>query len=343
LDKIGIDISSKIKILPDFIANQIAAGEVVQRPESVVKELVENSLDAGADEIAVLIKNAGKQLIHIIDNGAGMNEDDLRLSIKRHATSKIFSQEQLESIVTFGFRGEALASIASVAKLEIRSKQKDDNIGLKLTSEPGKEPSIEPFNTNDGTQIFVQSLFYNTPARRKFLRSNITEFRHISETMIKFAIANKNKRFTFYDDNNIIFDVKPEPLEKRIENLIGPQIKDNLIAVEYEDEKLNIGGFIGTPELAAKRSYGDYLYLNGRPIKSRSLSHAIFTAFEHLLDKNSKPFFILFLSIDPRDVDINVHPQKHEVKFENERYIYNSVLKAVSNALGAHNLFPAED
>lgn len=331
-----------IRILPDYIANQIAAGEVVQRPESVVKELVENCLDANSSEIAVLVKDAGKQLIHIVDNGSGMSNEDISLSIKRHATSKIFTQDQLEAIITYGFRGEALASIASVAKLEIRSKRKDDEIGTRLLSEPGDNVQLEPFHCDNGTQIFVKSLFFNTPARRKFLRSNITEFRHISETMIKFAIAHYTKRFTFYDDNNIIFDVKPESLMSRIEKLIGNQVKDNLILVEYIDEIIEIRGYIGTPALAAKKPYGDYLYLNQRPIKSRSLSHAIFTALEHLLDKNSKPFYVLFLTIDPSKVDINVHPQKHEVKFENERIIYNFVLKAVSNALGAYNLFPMD-
>ena len=336
-------ISSVIKILPDFIANQIAAGEVVQRPESVVKELMENSLDAGADEIAVLVKDAGKKLIHIIDNGNGMTSDDLKLSIKRHATSKIYDQEQLDAILTYGFRGEALASIASVAKLEIRTKRAEEPVGLSLISNPGKEEIVEPCNTDNGTQIFVRSLFFNTPARRKFLRSNITEFRHISETMIKFALANTDKRFTFYDDNNKIFDAKPESLTTRLENLMGENIKDNLIPVEFVDGDIEIRGFVGTPSLSDKKPYGDYFYLNKRPIKSRSLAHAVFSAYEHLLDKQQKPFYVLFLTVDPRTIDINVHPQKHEVKFENERAIYNIVLKAVSSALGKFNLFPMGD
>lgn len=290
----------------------------------------------------MLIKDAGKQMIHIVDNGSGMHADDLQLSIKRHATSKIYSQEQLEAILTYGFRGEALASIASVAKIEIRTKQSNDSIGYRLISEPGNEAKVEQFNTPNGTQIFVRSLFFNTPARRKFLRSNITEFRHISESLMKFAIAHPDKRFTFYDDDNIIFDVKPENLSERIQNLIGRQVEDNLIPVDYIDETIEIKGFLGTPALSAKKSYGDYLFLNSRPIKSRSIAHAIFTATEHLLEKNSKPFYVLFLVVNPHQVDINVHPQKHEVKFENERLIYNSVLNAVSKALGAFNLFPMD-
>ena len=208
-------IIRKIEILPDFIANQIAAGEVVQRPELVVKELIENSLDAGGDTIAVIVRDAGKQLIHVVDNGNGMTKEDLSLACKRHATSKIFTTEDLEDIKTFGFRGEALASMSSVANIEIRTKRESETLGWKLASEPMKQEIIEPCNTDNGTQVFVRNLFYNVPARRKFLRSNLTEFRYIADTMMKFALIHNDKRFTFYDGDSLIFNVIPSSAGKK--------------------------------------------------------------------------------------------------------------------------------
>ena len=329
-----------IKILPDFVANQIAAGEVVQRPESIVKELVENSIDANASEIAVVVKNSGKQLIHIIDNGKGMSRKDLLLSIKRHATSKIISVEDLEQIKTFGFRGEALASIVSVSNVEIRTKQKDNDLGWKLISQPMKQEIIEPINTDVGTQIFVKNLFFNIPARRKFMKSNITEFRYISDTMIKFAISNTNIRFTFYDDDVLIFDTKATDKVQRIRDVLGKKIANSLIPVNYEHNLLTIKGFVGEPLLAKQSRTGQYLFLNNRNIVSKALNHAVFSAFEHLLEKRSHPFFILNLILDPKLVDVNVHPQKHEVKFEDERMVYNLVNRAVNDALQGKNLAP---
>lgn len=339
LDKTEIS-ASKIRILPDFIANQIAAGEVVQRPESVVKELVENSFDAGADSIIVIIKDAGKQLIHIVDNGTGMTKEDLLLSTKRHATSKIFTQDDLEKIITFGFRGEALASISSVANIEIRTKTKDDSYGWKLISEPLAEPRIEPVNTELGSQVFVRNLFYNVPARRKFLKSNLTEFRYISDTMIKFALSHPDKRITFYDDDTLIFDLHPESLESRIVNALGTNHDGSLIKVDYKNELMHVHGYIGHPHLARQSKSGQYFFLNGRSIQNKSLSHAVFTCFEHLLEKNKNPVFIINLVINPGRIDVNVHPQKHEVKFDDERYVYNTIHKAVSLALVSQNLVP---
>lgn len=329
-----------IRVLPDFIANQIAAGEVVQRPESVVKELIENSIDAGATEIAVVVRNAGKGLIHIIDNGRGMSKENLELCILRHATSKITSQKDLEAISTLGFRGEALASISSVAHLEIITRNKESKLGYKLMAEPNKKPVIEEVNANQGTQILVKNLFYNVPARRKFLKNNLTEFKYISETMLKFAIAHHKIRFTFYDDDNLIFDLNPSDLETRIVATLGRAVKDLIIPIKYEDEGIKISGFIGKPFLAKNNSSNQYLFLNERTIKNRYLSHAVLSCYEELLKEKKYPFYVLFLEIDPNNIDINVHPQKHEVKFENDRLVYNVVKSAVLNTLRDVNLIP---
>lgn len=329
-----------IKILPDFIANQIAAGEVVQRPESVVKELIENSIDANATNIGIFIKNAGKSLIHIIDNGEGMSETDLMLSIRRHATSKIMSVSDLETIKTFGFRGEALASICSVANVEIKTKRANDTFGYKLLSEPNNNPVIEAVNCDKGTQIIVRNLFFNVPARRKFLKSNLTEFRHISDTVTKIALAYPDIRFTFYDDDNLIFDAQRQEMIERIHVVLGKKYADGIIPFKFENDYISFTGFIGKPSLSAEIRAGMYLYLNKRPIFSPALNNAILRAFEHLLDKNQKPFFIINIEIDYSKVDVNVHPQKHEVKFEDERYIYNLLMNAVANTLSANELAP---
>ncbi len=329
-----------IKILPDFIANQIAAGEVVQRPESVVKELIENSIDANATNIGIFIKNAGKSLIHIIDNGDGMSETDLMLSVKRHATSKIMSVSDLEAIKTFGFRGEALASICSVANVEIKTKRTKDTFGYKLLSEPNSEPKIEAVHCDKGTQILVRNLFFNVPARRKFLKSNLTEFRHISDTVTKIALAYPEVRFTFYDDDNLIFDAQQQEMTERISVVLGKKYSDGTIPVKFENDYISFTGFIGKPSLAAEIRAGMYLYLNKRPIFSPALNNAVIRAYEHLLDKHQKPFFIINIKIDFSKVDVNVHPQKHEVKFEDERYIYNLLINAVANTLSANDLAP---
>jgi DNA mismatch repair protein MutL len=330
----------RIQILPEFIANQIAAGEVVQRPESVVKELVENAIDAGATSISVLIRQAGKSLIHVLDNGSGMSRDDVALSLKRHATSKILSAEDLYQIQTLGFRGEALASIASVASVEIRTKQTTDELGWKLFAEPMKPDVIEPIQQDTGTQIFVRNLFYNIPARRKFLRSDITEFRHISDTMMKFALSYPNIRFVFHDGDTLIFDCKPEILSDRIKSLLGENIYNSILPVEYQNDSVNISGFIGKPNISRTTRAGQYLFMNHRSIQSRSLSHAVYQGYEHLIDSSQHPFFVLQLELDPKKVDVNVHPQKTEVKFDDEKSMYNAVQEAVMRTLRANNLIP---
>ncbi|HRP01699.1 MAG TPA: DNA mismatch repair endonuclease MutL [Candidatus Kapabacteria bacterium] len=333
-------IENKIRVLPEFIANQIAAGEVVQRPESVVKELVENSIDAGADSIVVIVKQSGKKLIHIVDNGQGMNKEDLKLSIRRHATSKVFTSEDLEQIKTFGFRGEALASVCSVANVEIRTKQSGSEFGWQLISEPLKDELINPFNADKGTQIFIRNLFYNVPARRKFLKSDMTEFKYISDTMIKFALSYPEIRFTFYDDNVLIFDVKATDLFNRINEILGSQISNKLIPISYKDERLEINGYIGGPELAKQNRSGQYFFLNRRAIFSPTLAHSINSVYEKILDRNQKPFFIINLTVDYKKIDINIHPQKNEVKFEEERFIYNTLKDVVSSALFNKHFIP---
>lgn len=329
-----------INQLSEFIANQIAAGEVVQRPESVVKELVENSLDAYSNHIIVRIAAGGKNLIEISDNGSGMSREDLEISTLRHSTSKISTAEDLESISTYGFRGEALASITSVSTLEIKTRQKDDLHGWHLHSEPQKPLSIEPCNIDIGTTISVKNLFFNTPARRKFLKANITEYRYISETMVKFALSRNDVQFTFYNDKTLIFDVAPLPLEERIPLVLGKSNISSLIPVDYSDSGIRVHGFIGNPFSQNQGTNRQYFFLNKRSIKSRSLVYAVLNAYEHLIEKTNNPFFLINLELNPKTYDVNVHPQKHEVKFEDEKIVFNIIRHAVSDALQKSNIKP---
>ncbi len=335
---------STIHILPEYLANQIAAGEVVQRPESVVKELVENALDAGATSISVVVRNAGKQAVHVIDDGKGMNADDLVMSIVRHATSKIASESDLHAIRTLGFRGEALASIAAVADVEIRSKHRDahqDETGHLLTSKPGTPPTRTPIAMSPGTQILVRNLFYNVPARRKFLKSDLTEFRHVSETMQRMALSRPDVRFTFYDGDTLVFDVRPSDLYRRCLDILGLEGGSGLLAVDGNESGIAISGFVGLPRHARQSRSGQYLFLNQRPIVSRQLAHAVLTAYEHLLEHGQHPVFVLHVTIDPHRVDVNVHPQKHEVKFDDERSAYLLVQSAVTQALRKAEVIPS--
>ena len=336
---------ASISILPEYLANQIAAGEVVQRPESVVKEIVENALDAGASAVSVVVRGAGKQSIHVIDNGKGMGVDDLQLSVVRHATSKIITEADLHAIKTLGFRGEALASIAAVADVEIRSRQdsanENNDTGNCLTSRPGEPASLKPISTAVGTQIVVRNLFYNVPARRKFLKSDLTEFRHISETMQRMALSRPDVRFTFHDGDALVFDVKPSELDERIRDILAIQGADSLLPVSMDEGGVRVTGYVGTPSTVRQSRSGQFLYLNGRPIVSRALSHAVLTAYEHLLPHGSHPIFVLHLTADPTHVDVNVHPQKHEVKFDDERAVYLLVQAATTQALQAANVIPS--
>lgn len=343
-----------IRILPEYLANQIAAGEVVQRPESVVKELVENAIDAGATAVSIVVRNAGKQMIHVIDNGKGMSADDLALSIVRHATSKIQTEADLHNILTLGFRGEALASIAAVADVEIRTcskaAQADDsetranelsNTGWVLTARPGEQFEIRQSSTAPGTQVIVRNLFYNVPARRKFLKSDLTEFRHVSETMQRLALSRPDVRFTFYDADALVFDVRPSTLLERVREILALDTDKKLVETSMTEGALAVQGFVGLPTTVRQSRSGQFLFLNGRPIVSRQLAHAVLTAYEHLLDAGSHPVFVLHLTVDPAKVDVNVHPQKNEVKFDDERHAYLLVQAAVSKALRSADVLPS--
>ncbi len=329
---------SIIKILPDYLANQIAAGEVVQRPESVIKELVENAIDAEATQIFITIKNSGKDLIHIQDNGIGMSREDLELSIKRHATSKLITQEDLEAILTFGFRGEALASISAVAKLEIRTKRRQDDLGYLLVSEPNSIPEIVECDTEVGTQIFVKNLFYNVPARRKFLKSNLSEYKAILDTLTKFAFSHTETQIIFNNENNLVLNLRSNKLEDRINELLGHRIIESMIKLDYDDGTMKVKGYVAKPSIIKLSRSHQFLFLNSRNIQNKSINHAVISAFGPLIDKNQYPPFVIFLEIDPHKIDINIHPQKHEVKFDDDRYIYMTVKNAVQQALKANDL-----
>jgi len=332
---------STIHILPDYLANQIAAGEVVQRPESVVKELVENAIDSGATSVSVVVREAGKKLIHVIDDGSGMSKDDLELCVVRHATSKISSDDDLHSIRTLGFRGEALASIAAVADVEIRTRRREEENGWTLQSHPAQVPEVKPSAVDGGSQVIVRNLFYQVPARKKFLKSDLTEFRHVSETMQRMALSRPDLRFTFHDADAMVFDVKPSDLKKRILEVLAIDAPRHLVHVMAQEGGISIEGYAGLPAVARQSRSGQFLFLNNRSIVSRSLGHAVSTAYEHLLDPGQHPVFVLHLVVDPHRVDVNVHPQKHEVKFEDEHAVYLIVQRAVTEALRKAEVIPS--
>jgi DNA mismatch repair protein MutL len=332
---------SKIRILPENIASKIAAGEVVQRPESVVKELMENSIDAGSTVIELIVRRAGKSLIQVVDNGIGMSEEDAVLSVQKHATSKIFTYEDLEGILTYGFRGEALSSMAVVSQLEIRTQLKSEEIGTFIRiDEPGKV-HMEKGSYPAGTSIAVKNLFYNTPARRNFLKTDATELKHIIDIFNKLALSHPEINFKLYNDEDIIFNYKPGNLEERIKQIFADNMPDALIPVEERTDFINIHGYIGKPTLLKKSKGEQYLFLNLRYVISRQINHAVFTAYENFLEKGDYPFFILFLEIDPVKVDVNVHPSKLEIRFDNERDVYNFVLAVVKKNLGTYDLVPS--
>jgi DNA mismatch repair protein MutL len=330
-----------IHILPEHLANKIAAGEVIQRPESVVKELLENALDAGATRITVAIEEAGKKLIRVSDNGGGMTEADAVLALQRHATSKIRSDEDLAGIVTFGFRGEALSSVAAVAQVTIRTRHAEDQAAIVVTSRPGTPATVSHDVREAGTTITVQNLFFNVPARRKFLRSNPTEFRHIYEAVHRVAIAHPNIALRFVSDGETVLDLHPATEDARVIDLLGDAVREQLIPVSEEGEILYVHGYVGKPSFSRRGKMQNALFLNKRPIFSKALSHAVFSAYEHLTLKNPAPVFLLFLEVDPERVDVNVHPSKIEVKFEDEQAVYGFIHSLVRKVLSSPDLVPA--
>ena len=331
----------RIKILPENISSKIAAGEVVQRPESVVKELMENSIDAGADTIELIVKRAGKSLIQVVDNGIGMNEDDAIICIRKHATSKIFSYEDLEAISTLGFRGEALSSIWAVSQVEIKTETKDEEIGTLIRNEESGNIIKEKGAFPKGTSISVKNLFYNIPARRNFLKTDATELKHIIDSFNKISLSHPDLNFKLYNNDDLIFNYTAGDLEKRIEQVFADNMLDALIPVEERTDFISLYGYIGKPALLKKSKGEQYLFLNSRYVLSRQINHAVFTAYANILEKGDYPFFILFLDINPKRIDVNVHPSKLEVRFEDERDVYNFVLAVIKKSLGTHDLVPS--
>lgn len=331
----------RIKILPENIANKIAAGEVVQRPESVVKELLENAIDAQAKNIDVIIKRAGKSLIQVFDDGSGMNEADAILSVQKHATSKIFSYEDLEAIQTLGFRGEALSSIAAVSQLEIRTETREEELGTLLRFDDAQNIIKEKGSYPKGTSVSVKNLFFNTPARRNFLKTDATELKHIIDTFNKIALSHCVIHFRFFNDDQNIYDYPEGSLDDRIKKVFADNMLDALVPVNEKTEYLSVHGYIGKPSMLKKSKGEQYLFLNNRYVISRQVNHAVFTAFDNILEKGDYPFFILFLQIDPKKIDVNVHPSKLEVKFDDEKDIYNFVVAVIRKTLGTHDLVPA--
>jgi DNA mismatch repair protein MutL len=336
-------MSDIIQLLPDAIANQIAAGEVVQRPASVVKELLENAIDAQATDIKLIIKDSGKSLIQVVDDGLGMTETDARMCLERHATSKIRKSEDLFSIKTMGFRGEAMASIAAVAQVEIRTKTADQELGSLIVVEASEVKQQELIAAEKGTSVCVKNLFFNVPARRNFLKSNAVEMRHIMDEFQRVSLANPGIRLTLHQNNQETYNLPAGKLGQRIINLFGKNYQEQMASCEESTDQLEVKGYIGKPESAKKTRGEQYFFVNNRFIKSNYLNHAVTNAFEGLIVKGSFPFYVLFIEIDPARIDVNVHPTKTEIKFDDERTVYAIVRAAVKKSLGTHNISPSID
>jgi DNA mismatch repair protein MutL len=332
-----------IQLLPDHVANQIAAGEVVQRPASVVKELLENAIDANATVIKLIIKDAGKTLVQVIDNGKGMSTTDARLSFERHATSKIRTADDLFHLHTKGFRGEALASIAAIAHVELKTKQEQDEVGNSIVIEGSSVVSQEVVVTPKGTSISVKNLFFNIPARRNFLKSNTVELRHVIDEFHRVALAHPNISFALYNNGSETFNLPISNYRQRIVNIFGNKTNEKLVPVEEVTEVLKISGFVGKPEYAKKTRGEQYFFVNDRFIKSPYLNHAISSAFEGLLKSGNHPSYFLNLTVNPQTIDINIHPTKTEIKFDDEHTLYALLRSAVKHSLGQFNIAPVLD
>ncbi len=336
-------MSDIIHLLPDSVANQIAAGEVIQRPASVIKELVENALDAGAQHIQVLVENAGKSLVQVIDDGKGMSDTDARLSFERHATSKITQATDLFALRTMGFRGEALASIAAVAQVELRTRRPEDELGTRLIIEGSRTLSQEPENCAAGANFAVKNLFFNIPARRKFLKSNQTELTNITAEMERIALAHPGIAFSLRSEGNVLMDLPAGNFKQRITALFGPKTGAQLVPVEVRTSLAEIQGFTGVPASARRKNARQFLFVNGRFMRHPYFAKAIATAYERLIpDGFQVPFFVCF-SVDPARIDVNIHPTKTEIKFEDDAPIFQILLAAVREALGKSGAVPAID
>jgi DNA mismatch repair protein MutL len=339
--KLHLALPDHIQLLPDNIANQIAAGEVIQRPASAVKELLENAVDAGATAVQLIIQDAGKALVQVIDNGSGMSETDARMAFERHATSKITHIEDLFKIKTMGFRGEALASIAAVAQVELKTRRAEETIGNYIVIENSVVQLQELVATPVGTSIAMKNIFFNVPARRNFLKSNAVEMRHIVDEFVRVSLAFPNVFFSLTANNNQVFYLEKGSLKQRIVQLMGNTYQTKLVTVKEETDYLTINGFVGKPETAKKTRGDQYFFVNHRFIKSAYLNHAVTSAYKDLMAKDSFPSFVLFIDLDPAQIDINVHPTKQEIKFEDEKIVYAFVQAAIKHALAQFSVTPA--
>lgn len=336
-------MSDVIHLLPDNVANQIAAGEVIQRPASVIKELVENSIDAGATSVKIIIKDAGRTLIQVIDNGKGMSETDARLCFDRHATSKISSAEDLFSLRTMGFRGEALPSISSISQLELRTKRAEDEVGTLVVINGGKIEKQESVACADGTSFSVKNIFYNVPARRKFLKSNTTEFSHIEKEFFRIALVNPNVEFELYHNDQIIYQMRQSSLKERIVAIYGKSINSQLLLIDVDSTLIKIGGYVGKPETAKKQNEHQYFFVNGRYMRHPYFHKAIMQAYERLIQPGTSPDYFIYFDIDPACIDVNIHPTKTEIKFESEQPIWSILMAGVKESLGKFNVVPSLD
>lgn len=336
-------MSDIIHLLPDSIANQIAAGEVIQRPSSVVKELVENALDAGATEIQLIIKDAGRTLVQVIDNGKGMSATDARMAFERHATSKIRSADDLFALHTMGFRGEALPSVAAISQVELKSRREEDELGTLLQLSGSKVEKQEPVACPVGSNFSVKNIFYNVPARRKFLKSNDTERRNILTELERIVLVNPSIDFSFVDNDIEVLKYPASGLRQRIVNVVGKSFNQQLISIEINTSLAKITGFVGKPESARKTRAQQYFFVNGRYMRHPYFNKAVQSAFESLIPIGEMPNYFIYFEVDPSTIDVNIHPTKTEIKFENEQPIWQILSAAVKEALGKFNEVPTID
>lgn len=332
-----------IHLLPDSVANQIAAGEVIQRPASVIKELVENALDAAATQIDVMVIDAGKTSIQVVDNGCGMSESDARMAFERHATSKITAAADLFALHTMGFRGEALPSIAAVAQVELHTRQQNDNLGVALSLAASRVTDQQPVNCNIGSNFIVKNLFFNIPARRRFLKSNQTELNNIINEFERIVLAHDEVHFTLRSDDNLIYDLPKSSTLQRIANVFGRNINRQLLPLNVETSIAKIKGFVGTPDSAKKKGTRRFFFVNGRYMRHPYFERAIMTAYERLIPQNEQVNYFVYFDVPPERIDVNIHPTKTEIKFEDEQAVFQILLAAVKESLGKFNAAPSID
>ncbi len=334
-------MANRIKVLPENVANKIAAGEVVERPASVVKELIENAIDAGADEIFVHLRNGGKNLIQVIDNGRGMSPDDALLCLERHATSKIASWEDLLAVRSFGFRGEALASIASVSDLDIKTKEPEADVARLVRTHGGRISDVTEESGLTGTSISVKNLFYNVPARKNFLKASHTEFRYATMVIKRFAIAYPEIDWTLLHDDEKVFQFRKSDLASRLEKVVGKEVLSTSLDIQRAEGEWHLKGYVSKPGFSYKTKGEQFLFVNGRPVNNRTIQYAAFSAYGHSIPKGDKPFFVLFLQCNPRDYDVNVHPTKAEIKFRDEQWIYRFIYHSIHDGMDTDSLIPS--